>query len=430
MLWNTHSHPQQTWAKAYCNKQNEQSYWERAIILVDMNAFFATVEQRDCPEWRGRPLAITNGNTGTCIITCSYEARRFGVKTGMRLIEAKQLCPDLIQVPANPDRYVETSRAIMSALTNITPDVEVFSVDEAFLDVTKCQLLFGAPEKIAQIVKEAVYDVSKLHCSIGLSGDKTTAKFAAKLQKPNGFTIVPPWEAKHRLASIPVTEICGIKTGIGNFLARHGVYFCGDMENLPISILAKRFGNIGRRIWYMCQGADPDKVCPQVPSPKTMGHGKVMPPNTKDSDVIETYLMHMCEKLGERLRLHHYYAKQFYAGLLNYDLGWIGGTAQTSAVTQDGKEIFELGLFIFEQHWHGEPVSQIQVTALDPVSGGLQLDLLKPVNEKRMRINQALDHINHRFGEFTIAPAPLMLRSDMPNVIAPAWKPYGHRQTI
>lgn len=409
---------------------SQSGHWPRAIILVDMNAFFASVEQRDHPEWRGRALAVTNGKQGTCVITCSYEARAFGIKTGMRLYEARRLCPELIQVAAQPERYVQASRDIMQSLATLTPDMEIFSIDEAFLDVTHCQLLFGSPEKIGLMAKEKVFRASGLQCSIGVSGDKTTAKFAAKQQKPDGFTVIPPWEAKARLQSVPVTELCGIKSGIGGFLAKHGVMKCGDMEKVPISILAKRFGNLGRRIWYMCQGADPEPVHTQVASPKSMGHGKVMPPNTRDAQVIETYLMHMCEKLAARLRHHGFRAQHFFAGLRSYEMGWLGKVGQTVQPTQDGREIFHLGLFIFAQCWQHQPVSHIQVTALDPHSGGQQLDFFISTDEKREQINEVLDDINDKFGEFTIAPVPLLLRSTMPNVIAPAWKPEGHRQTI
>ena len=121
--------------------------WTRAIILIDMNAFFASIEQRDKPAWRDRPIAVTNGTQGTCIITCSYEARAYGVKTGMRLREARHLCPDLLQVPTHPHRYAEISRVIMHAMQDISPDQEIFSVDECFLDVTRCQQLFGTPAK-------------------------------------------------------------------------------------------------------------------------------------------------------------------------------------------------------------------------------------------------------------------------------------------
>ena len=208
----------------------QNTVWQRAIILVDMNAFFASVEQLDHPEWRGQPLVITNGEQGTCIITSSYEARAYGIKTGMRLNEARQLCSHLIQVPAHPKRYTEVSSAIMQALMSITPDIEVFSIDEAFLDVTHCQHLHGHPEKIGLMAKQGVFEASGLLCSIGVSGDKTTAKYAAKLQKPDGFTVISPWDARDRLFTVPVTELCGIAGGIGAFLAKHGVYTCGDIE--------------------------------------------------------------------------------------------------------------------------------------------------------------------------------------------------------
>lgn len=124
---------------------NYSALWQRAIILMDLDAFFASIEQLDYPELRGKPVAVTNGSQGTCIITCSYEARKYGIKTGMRLYDARKLCPGIIQCPSRPNRYTEISKNIMLALFNITPDIEVFSVDEAFLDVTGCQLLHGTP---------------------------------------------------------------------------------------------------------------------------------------------------------------------------------------------------------------------------------------------------------------------------------------------
>jgi DNA polymerase-4 len=318
----------------------------------------------------------------------------------------------------------------MDALLMLTPDVEVFSVDEAFLDVTNCQLLHGSPEKMALMAKELVFKASGLLCSVGVSGDKTTAKFAAKLKKPNGFVSIPPWESKERLRNVEVTELSGIKAGIGGFLKKHGATKCGEVEQIPISILAKRFGNLGKRIWYMCQGADPDPVHTIVANPKSMGHGKVMPPNTTNEVTVEAFLMHMCEKLGARLRQHQFRAQHFFAGLLNHEVGWFGSKGKSIQPTDDSREIFQLASFLIHQHWSGQPVSQIQVTALDPSGEGLQMDFFATINERRYLLYKTLDDINDRYGEFTITPAPMLHRSQMPNVIAPAWKPYGHRQTI
>ncbi len=401
--------------------------WERAIILVDMNAFFASVEQFDRPEWRGRPVAVTNGEQGTCIITSSYEARAYGVKTGMRLNRARELCPDLIQCPARPERYAEVSTNIMFALQDITPDIEVFSVDEAFLDVTLCQKLYGSPERIAQMAKEKVFEVSGILCSVGVSGDKTTAKYAAKLNKPNGLTVIPPWESRERLRQVPVTELCGIAEGIGRFLTERGVYTCGDMEKLPIGALAQRFGNPGRRIWHMCQGLDPSKVKTHVEPPKTIGHGKVLPPNTRTRDTLMVYLLHMSEKVGTRLRRNQMQARSFWIGLLGDD--WIGAKLQTTLPTDDGNAIFMLCLQVLRTQWRGEGIRQVQVTALDPHMAQQQLELFSEPTLSR-HSNRAMDAINRRYGEFALAPARLLHRSKMPNVIAPAWKPFGHRQTI
>ena len=404
-------------------------FWPRAIILMDMDAFFASIEQYDHPELRGRPVAITNGMQGTCIITCSYEARAYGIKTGMRLKEAHQRYPDLIQCPANPERYAAVSSNIMSALLDISPDVEVFSVDEAFLDVTRCQKLLGSPPRIARLVKQKVFEVSGLSCSVGVSGDKTTAKYAAKQNKPNGLASIPPWEARQRLANVPVTELCGIAEGIGRFLAERGVWTCGDMIRLPIGELARRFGNPGRRIWYMCQGEDPAKVETQVPPPKSIGHGKVVPPDTRSRQVLLIYLQHMSEKVAARLRRHDMQAQKFFIGLLTRD-GWVGDKLQTVMPTNDGLLIFKLGKQVLRYHWQGEGVHQVQVTALDPQPAAVQLELFIEPLPDHSGSNQVMDTINQRYGEFALTPARLLNRSSMPNVIAPAWKPFGHRKTV
>ena len=407
------------------------SHWQRAIALIDMNAFFASVEQRDFPELLGKPVAITNGLRGSCIITCSYEARAFGIRTGMRLKEARKLCSQLIQRPTRPQVYAKVSRNIMRALTDVCPDIEVFSVDEAFLDLTGCQQLYGGPEAAARRLKTAVYQASGLLCSLGLSGDKTTAKYAAKLNKPDGFTVIPPWRAKTVLAPVPVTELCGIAKGIGNFLAQHGVHVCGDMEKLPISVLARRFGNPGRRIWYMCQGADPEPLHTTVDAPKSVGHGKVMPPNTRSREVLLTYLQHMCSKVGSRMRRYELQAQSYWIGFRS-DNGWIGSKSRLNGFSNDQREIYRLGRAILELYWHGEGIHQLQVTALDPRPAALQLDLFaeEKTGNNQQKLNRAMDNINERFGELTLSPARLLNRSDMPNVIAPAWKPDGLRQTV
>lgn len=407
--------------------------WPRFIALMDMNAFFCSIEQHDFPDlYGGKPIGVTNGQTGTTIITPSYEARKYGIKTGMKVKDAQRLCPDFIQVGARPNRYAEVSTRIMLALQEeVTDCLEVFSVDEAFMDLTDCQEhMKYTPAKAGSMIKKIVERVSGLKCSVGISGDKTTAKFAAKLQKPDGLTIISPWEAEDRLRNVPVTELCGIKDGIGGFLAARGVFKCGDITRIPMSVLRQRFGPLGTKVWYMCQGKDPTPVKTTVDEPKSIGHGKVMPPNTKDREVIQTYLIHMGEKVGQRLRKHSYVAQTFFIALRTWE-GWLGLTkARSRFPTNDSRVIHELSREMLARCWRGEGVHQVQITALDPRPRAGQGDLFAEDDYKAVMLNQAIDKINDRYGEFTIAPAILMERSDMPNVIAPAWKPYGHRQTI
>ena len=408
---------------------DNQKNWERAIVFVDMDAFFASIEQMDFPELKGKPICVTNGEQGTCMITCSYEARAYGLHTGMRLKEGRRLCPQLIQRASRPSRYAEISARIMHTLQDITPDVEVFSVDEAFLDVTNCQNLHGLPEHIARLTKEKVHQVSGLTCSVGVSSDKTTAKYAAKRDKPDGLTVIYPWDAEEELSSVLVTELSGISDGIGGFLASREVYKCGDMKKLPIGVLAKRFGNLGRRIWYMCQAQDPDKVITTVPDPKSIGHGKVMPPNTKDSAVVRIYLFHMAEKVCARLRRHSMQASQFFIGLKT-EFGWLGGNFEVAQPTDDSRTIRKMCREVMQECWQSEGIYQVQITALHPSPKDGQFELFSEDTTQQDLLNDAIDRINCRYGDFTIAPAILLNRSSAPNVIAPAWKPRGHRKSV
>lgn len=405
-----------------------QQEWPRVILLADMDAFFASVEQIDHPQWRARPLALTNGRIGTCIITCSYEARARGVRTGMHIREARARCPDLVHAVSRPWRYAEVSTQIMHSLARFTPDIEIFSVDEAFLDVTRCQRLWGDPRQIAMSVRQTVYEHSGVTCSIGVGGDKTTAKFAAGRQKPDGITIIPPWQARERLADTPLTELCGVNRGIADLLGRYGVTRCAQLQRLPISVLGKRFGNPGRRIWLMAQGLDPEPVKSDLPQARSLGHGKVLPPNTRDPAIVRTYLLHMAHKLGERLRRNGLVAQQFLIALRLYQ-GWIRTTARALLPSDDEMVIFRLGQRWIDTHWRGQGIWQIRIVALDP---GIpcQADLYHRKRPRRVRAHRAMDAVNLRFGSMTLAPARLLGRSSMPDVISPAWKPSGYRKTV
>jgi DNA polymerase-4 len=201
------------------------------------------------------------------------------------------------------------------------------------------------------------------------------------------------------------------------------------MKRLPIGELGRRFGNPGRRIWLMAQGQDPEQVYPEVADPKSVGHGKVMPPDTRDEGVLLTYLLHMSAKVAARLRLHRLRASHFFIGLRATE-GWLGGKYRIDPPTDHASVIMDFCHRFLASQWRGEGCHQVQVTALDPQPGGLQFDFLQPDQQRQDRLNQAMDAVNRHYGEFALAPVRLLARSHMPNVIAPAWKPFGHRETI
>ena len=265
---------------------------------VDMDAYFAAVEQRDHPAWRKKPVVVISGSKGSSIIARSYEARRYGINTGMKLAQAYRLCPSLIRCCSRPHVYTATAQTIISYLETITPDLEVFSIDEAFLDLSHCRHIYHSITALAHTIRTTIHQLVGVTCSVGVSGDRTTAKWASKQNKPNGVKVIAPHCAQKALSHQLVTELCGINKGVARFLAQYNVYYCGDMHKIPMHVLSQRFGNIGRRIWLMCQGLDPIPVKSNTAAPKSVGHGKVMPPNSQDSAIILSYLATMADKVA------------------------------------------------------------------------------------------------------------------------------------
>src|SRR5512140_889087 len=181
----------------------------RTIMHIDMNACFASVEQQANPELRGKPIAVI-GRGRTVVTTASYEARAFGVKTGMNTWQARQACPQVIFVIGDNRKYTHTSAEIMEMIHDYTPLVEVFSIDEAWLDVTHSLSLFGSAENIAHLLKARIRHRFGITCSIGIAPNKLLAKLASEMKKPDGLTIIPPAEVSRILEQMPVKELCGI----------------------------------------------------------------------------------------------------------------------------------------------------------------------------------------------------------------------------
>ena len=404
--------------------------WPRVIFHIDMNAFFASVEQRDNPDLFGKPIAVTNGKSGSCIITCSYEARAFGIKTGMSFLAAKHKCPNLIRCPSNPEKYTQESSKIMEILYNISPDIEIFSIDEAFMDLSNCKKIYPSLFDVAYLIKDRIFNILNLPCSIGISINKSNAKFAAKMKKPDGIMVLPPDKSEDILSSYGVKEICGVSQGIESFLNYHGVYVCGDMKKIPISILGNRYGNIGRKIWLMAQGKDIDSMILSDKPPKSLGHGKVTKPNLKNIYDIKKILHYMCIKVAKRLRDNRYVSNTFIIALRVKD-GWLSKKYKISKYTHHDKDIFRLCLMLIENlDIKKNGIYQVQVTAIYLRPINIQKDLFSEPENNTNSIDYVIDDVNSKFGNLTLRPARLSKKLQAPDVISPSWRPKGFKKSL
>ncbi|MGC6404658.1 MAG: DNA polymerase Y family protein [Candidatus Comchoanobacterales bacterium] len=271
------------------------------LIHMDLDAFFASIEQRDEPTLMGQPVAITNGKHGRMLITCSYEARAYGLFTTMPVWEAQKRCPNLILLPSRLHYYAAISQKLMQYIyDNISPEIDLFSVDEAFIklpDSCYDQQLMKSIYSIHQQINLAFH----LPISMGVGHNKTNAKYATQLNKPMGISIIKPHEAEKMLAHLPVDEICGIGKGLKRMFAQKGVYRCGQVKNIPISELSKRFGTPGRLLWHQCQGNDQTPFVSQKSPQKSASSSKVMPPNTHQQHDALFFLAFIAHELAAKL---------------------------------------------------------------------------------------------------------------------------------
>ncbi len=236
---------------------------DRIIMHVDMNAFFASVEQQMNPALRGKPVAVVGSSKRTIVTTCSYEARAFGVKTGMALWEAKRCCPDLILVVGKNREYTRISSRIMAMMYDYTPLVETFSIDEGFLDLSGSLSLFGSGENIAHLLKAQIREELGLTCSIGIAPNKLLAKLASEMQKPDGLTVITAAQVPMIMERTPIGDLCGIGRKTEKSLTMLGIHSCGDLGRFPVKILRQKFGIVGDHLHRMGQGIDDAPVVPQ-----------------------------------------------------------------------------------------------------------------------------------------------------------------------
>lgn len=401
---------------------------ERWIMHVDMDAFFAAVEQQTFPFLRGRPVGVCGDPDGrTVIAAASYEAKRRGVKTAMTLPDARRFCPDIILVPGNPAKYIDTSTRIIACYTRFTDKVEVFSIDEAFLDISHTAHLFGGPEAVAHHIKDWLRHTFGLTCSIGIAPNKLIAKLAGDMHKPDGLTIITAAEVPALLENLPVEELCGIGAKTAARLGRLGIRTCGQLGRFPEAVLVRTFGILGHHLHQMGQGIDPSPVAPYYheAEAKSMGHTFTLDRDTGNRDIIRRHLLQLSEQVGRRLRQDHYAGRTVSLILRYADFKTTGRQRTLGSWIDDGKLIYRIALQLFDEIYQPPRLIRLLGVSVSGLARGLrQLSIFD--NHRTESLFEAVDQINDRYGEFTVARARLRQRIPAPRVISPAWRPDRH----
>ncbi len=383
--------------------------WDgRAILLVDLDAFFASVEQLDHPEWRGKPVIVGGDATKRGVVsTCSYEARTYGVRSAMPASTAARLCPDAIWVSGNFARYKEVSSQVMQILRDESPYVHQVSIDEAFVDITPTPLCPEHPVLVAQRIQRNVADLG-VTCSIGLGASKAVAKVASDQDKPQGLTVVYPGREKAFLAPLPLSCMSGIGPKAQQKLTALGLRTLGDVASADETLLKPIFGKNARMMMDRCSGADADEVGSGEPA-KSVSNEISFAQDLKDRHDIEAALHTVCAKVARRLRL-----KDLKASGVSLKVRYGDRSSRTQqcllAHPSDSEyEFFEALRPLLDQVWaEGMSVRLIGMAAYrfdgeqDVQATLFEDDGQSQQDQKRAQLDElarATDSVRNRFGE-------------------------------
>jgi len=399
---------------------------QKTILLIDMDSFFASVEQQSNPALRGKPIAVTGSGKRTVITTASYEARAFGVKTGMNMWEAKTVCPHLIFVTGNNEKYAHTCAALADIYSGYTPLVEVYSIDEAFLDITGCERLLGTPVETGRAIKNEIKEKFGLNSTVGIAPNKLIAKLACGLSKPDGLMQVMPEDIPGLLEKLPVKELWGIGKKTAYKLNCLGIYTCGELGRTPAALLRSHFGIIGEHLKMMGMGIYSSEVFPEKQEVKSIGHSMTLPRDIWNMKDINAYMLKLSEMVGRRARKHKLTGDVISIVIRYKSFETFSRQTKIKAHTNDTHTIHSTAMKIIKGLKLREPIRLLGIS-LSGLQGSEipeQLMLIKD-HEKRDDLLKVMDNINDRYGDSTLSWAGYMLHRSRPAVISPAWRPKG-----
>ena len=372
-----------------------------------MDAFYASIEQRDDPALRGRPVIVGGHARRGVVLAASYEVRPSGVRSAMPMARALQLAPDAVVVPPRFPAYAAASERVFEILQQVTPLYEPLSLDEAFLDVTASQSLFGPPAAIATLLRRRIADEVALPASAGIAEVKLVAKIASDLAKPNGQREVPRGQAAAFLAPLPVGRLWGVGPKAEARLRAMSITTIGDLARAGAAALQRRLGDAGRELWSLAQGIDPRPVVPDREA-KSIGAEDTFEEDMADTDTLRPHIHDQALRVGARLRRAGLKARTVQLKLKLRDFKLLTRRTTFDAATDDGQALYRAALGLLEAHPPPAPVRLTGVSAQSLESaGGGQMPLFRPDASPATRVNAAIDRITARFGQGAVTTGDL-----------------------
>jgi DNA polymerase-4 len=369
-----------------------------------MDAFYASVEQRDDPTLRGRPVIVGGHARRGVVLAASYEVRPFGVRSAMPMARALQLAPDAVVVSPRHDVYADVSARVFDILGSVTPLVEPLSLDEAFLDVTASRRLFGAPAEIARLLRARIADEVGLPASAGIAGVKLVAKIASDMAKPNGQLEVPLDGDAAFLAPLPVSRLWGVGPKSARALALMGLDTVGDIARRDPEELARRLGPSGRALWEQANAIDPRPVVPDRDA-KSIGAEDTFDEDLSGVELLATRVHAQALRVARRLRAAGLRARTVQLKLKRADFTLVTRRATLDEATDDGQVLYRQAAALLARE-PARPTRLTGVSAQNLVAAAApQLGMFAPAPTTAQALNRALDAIADRFGASTVTTA-------------------------
>ncbi|MCD6264404.1 MAG: DNA polymerase IV [Deltaproteobacteria bacterium] len=373
----------------------------RTILHIDMDAFFAAIEALDDSSLKGKPVIVGGLSRRGVVSTASYEARRFGIHSAMPVFKAREKCPHGIFLPVKMERYKEVSRKIMGLLKDFSPLVEQVSIDEAYLDITGTENLFGCPEDIARRIKERVGKETGLTCSIGIAPNKFMAKVASDMNKPDGLKIISDSEVDQFLSILPVGKIPGVGKRTLEELRRHSVKTVGDLKRFSKEQLLEDFGKFGLRLYNIAKGRDNESVTPDREI-KSISSEETLQKDTGDLSKLKDLVKEHAEKVAWRLRNEELKGKTITIKIKFSDFSAFT-KSQTIAEATDSSKILRdsaMKLFLDSPIKRKVRLIGVAVSNLDVGKKQFQMSLFEDPGktDKNRKVEEAMDEIRGKFG--------------------------------